>query len=773
MTMPDTPRPSASTHQLGKWIKAPETYKRLPLFRKSFHIEKRLLGANLEIVGLGAYEATVNGKRVGDHFCDPPWTDYRKLVLFQNFDVKNLLKDGDNTLGVTLGNGIYNVVGGRYTKFTGSFGPPKLTARLILIYADESRHVIESDATWKVAEGPITFSCHYGGEDYDANLLSSKWDQNAFDDTQWQAAEETSGPGGTVKRTDIGPIRPGKPFEVKTATEIKAGVWVFDMGQNTAAIPLIQVQGPKGASIRITPSELTNSEGLADQTSTGGPMYYDYTLSGVKEETWQPKFTYFGYRYLQVAGAVPKGKPNPDGLPVIVKIASIPVTYSGGVPPSEFKCSNDLVNRIEKLIEWAIDSNTQSVFTDCPHREKLGWLEQVHLMGPSILYSRGHTELMAKACRDMRFSQLANGLVPDIAPEYVVFKGGFRDSPEWGSACVLVPWQVYRFTGNLQILDDNYETMKRYIDYLSSSSKDHIVNHGLGDWYDVGPNPPGYAQLTPIALTATAFYYWDLVHFVKTAQVLKHESDARRYETLAHEAKTAFNSLFFDEKTNQYATRSQCANGIALVMGFVPEDRRKTVLDNLVADVVAHHYRVTAGDVGYRYVIRALADGGRSDVVFKMATVEGKPGYAYQLEQGATALTEAWDALRSSSQNHFMLGHIMEWLYTDLVGIQQTPSSVGFKEIVIAPQVVGGVTEAMAVVRRVGGDIRVSWTHQKGVLKLVVLVPPGSTARLDIPTCDPKSVKIAPVPKGLRREGVSLFVPAGRWEVTAKLEQSK
>jgi hypothetical protein len=380
---------------------------------------------------------------------------------------------------------------------------------------------------------------------------------------------------------------------------------------------------------------------------------------------------------------------------------------------------------------------------------------------------------MAKACRDMRFSQLANGLVPDIAPEYVVFKGGFRDSPEWGSACVLVPWQVYRFTGNLQILDDNYETMKRYIDYLSSSSKDHIVNHGLGDWYDVGPNPPGYAQLTPIALTATAFYYWDLVHFVKTAQVLKHESDARRYETLAHEAKTAFNSLFFDEKTNQYATRSQCANGIALVMGFVPEDRRKTVLDNLVADVVAHHYRVTAGDVGYRYVIRALADGGRSDVVFKMATVEGKPGYAYQLEQGATALTEAWDALRSSSQNHFMLGHIMEWLYTDLVGIQQTPSSVGFKEIVIAPQVVGGVTEAMAVVRRVGGDIRVSWTHQKGVLKLVVLVPPGSTARLDIPTCDPKSVKIAPVPKGLRREGVSLFVPAGRWEVTAKLEQSK
>jgi hypothetical protein len=403
-----------------------------------------------------------------------------------------------------------------------------------------------------------------------------------------------------------------------------------------------------------------------------------------------------------------------------------------------------------------------SVLTDCPHREKLGWLEEDHLNGPALRYEFDLARLFSKAMNDMGDSQRLSGLVPDIAPEYVVFNGGFVDSPEWGSAVILVPWQQYQFTGDLEMLRQHYPEMSRYVTYLGTKAKGHLVTHGLGDWYDIGPKPPGVAQLTPIPLTATAFYFEDARILALTADLLHRTEDVKRYAGLANDIHLAFNKEFFQPDTGQYATGSQTANAIPLVMGLVEPARRQGVLDAIVKDIHARTNSLTAGDVGYRYLLRALADGGRSDVIFEMNNQSEKPGYGYQLKQGATSLTEAWDAGRGSSQDHFMLGQITEWFYHDLAGISCDPAGPGFKKIVIKPAVVGDITWTKAAWDSIRGRIACDWEREAGRFSLKVTIPPNTTATVFVPAKMPsdvteggvaanraKGVKLVSHPKGL------------------------
>jgi hypothetical protein len=341
------------------------------------------------------------------------------------------------------------------------------------------------------------------------------------------------------------------------------------------------------------------------------------------------------------------------------------------------------------------------------------------------------------AC-DMMDAQTADGLVPDTAPEYVVFSGGFRDSPEWGSAIALVPWQQYEFTGDLTLLASAYGAIERYLAYLGRKAKGGILDHGLGDWYDIGPKPPGYSQLTPKALTATAFYYVtaDILH--RAALLLGKPEDAEKYGSLAREIRDAFNRKFYDPGARQYATGSQCANAVPLVMGFVPPPDRAAVLEHLVRDV--REKGVTAGDVGYRYLLRALADGGRSDVIFDLNNQSDKPGYGMQIRRGATALTEAWDALPSSSQNHFMLGQINEWFFRDLAGIQLDPARPGFRHVVFRPAFAGDLAWVKASYRAASGLIRCAWKRGSGRGSLEIAVPANASATVFVPASNAASV---------------------------------
>ena len=745
----------------GRWISAqgaaapdnPNGWQSL-LLRREFAVKPGLERAILHVCGLGQYELRLNAQKAGDDLLSPGWTKYDKTCLYETRDVTGLLRTGANAVGLILGNRMYNVQGGRYTKFKGSFGPPKALAQLVLKYKDGANEVLSTDEQWHTAPGPITFSCIYGGEDYDARLQPPGWDLPGFAETGWAPAKAVQGPGGRLKGLSCAapPIRAFEVLKPLSLKPLRADTTVYDLGQNVSLMPRLAVKGPPGAVVKIIPAELVKPDGSVDRGSCGGgACYWQYTLAGGAIENWFPKFFYHGCRYLQVECAAPPGQQ----LPAIESLEGV-VVHSSSPAVGDFECSNPLFNRIRTLVRWAQRSNMMSLMTDCPHREKLGWLEEDHLNGPSLRYEFDLARLFTKIMNDMADSQRQNGLVPDIAPEYVPLKGGFLDSPEWGSAFILVPWQQYEFTGDMALLRAHYDAMKRYVAYLGSRSTNHIVSHGLGDWYDLGPNPPGVAQLTPVPLTATAFYYYDSWILSQAAALLGKADDAAHYAQSAEAIRAAFNERFFTAATGQYATGSQCANAIALVMGLAQPAQRQSVLEAIVKDVRSRGNALTAGDVGYRYLLHALAQGGRSDVIFDVNNQSEKPGYGCQLLHGATSLTEAWDAGRASSQNHFMLGQIMEWFYHDLAGIGCDPAGPGFKKILINPAMVGDVTWAKATFKSIRGDILCSWTRGESGCSLKVAIPANTTATVFLPAKSAKEVTESGV-SAERSQGVKLI----------------
>jgi len=735
------------------------------LLRRGFTVRPELRRALVFVCGLGQYRLTVNGRPAGGPAIAPGWTDFERTCLYDTLDVTALLHAGPNAAGLALAGGMYNVQEGRFVKFVTPFRPLTAIAEIRLEYNDGTVEIVGTDDQWRVAAGPVTFANMYGGEDYDARWEPRGWNQPGFDESRWGAAAVWAGPGGTLRGHSFA-APPVREFEVllPVATHpLGPGVTVYDLGQNAAVMLRLKVRGPAGATVRVIPAELLARDGSVDRASCGGrgPAWWQYTLAGGGEETWASQFFYHGCRYLQVEIAAPapsrvEGPPGanlpersspasndvPDSdLPVVESLEGV-VVQAAAPPVGEFSCSNELFNRIHTLVRWAQRGNMMSVMTDCPHRERLGWLEQSHLNGPALRYEFGMARLLAKTVNDMADAQQPDGLVPNIAPEYVIFSDGFRDSPEWGSACVLIPWQQYEWTGDIELSRRSYEMMRRYVAYLGSKADQHIVEFGLGDWYDLGPGRPGKAQLTPIALTATAFYFEDARILARVAALLAKPEDARQYQELADSIRAAFNQRFFDPAKGCYATGSQCANAIPLVMDLAEPARRAEILAAIVKDVRDRGDALTAGDIGYRYLLRALADGGRSDVVFDMNNRSDQPGYGYQLAQGATSLTEAWNADPRSSQNHFMLGQINEWFYHDLAGIQGDPEGPGFQRIIIKPAIVGDLTWAKASYDSVRGRIVSEWKRDGRRLALDVTIPPNTTATVVVPAVDPATVRV-------------------------------
>jgi hypothetical protein len=749
----------------AKWIGAADMNIPALLLRREFVVKPGLRRALINVCGLGQYELTLNGKKVDGDFLSPGWTKYDKTCLYDTRDLTAELQRGKNSVGLELGNGMYNLPATRF-KPPGwepySFGPLKAIAQIRLEYADGSVETIGTDASWRVAPGPITSASIYSGEDFDARRVQPGWNKINFNDSTWSSAILVNGPGGELRGLSCAapPIRLFEIHQPVWSRALTNGSMIFDLGQNAAHLPRISVTGPAGSRIRVIPSEL--GDGLVNGGSLGekprSSIWCDYTKATDGVETWSPKFFYIGCRYLEVHFFPAKGETN---LPAVKSLAGI-VVQSSSEPVGEFECSNTLFNRIRNLVRWAQRSNMMSLMTDCPQREKRGWLEEDHLNGPALRYEFDLAQLFTKTLNDMADSQLINGLVPTTAPEYAVFhdgrqaaneRGKFGDSPEWGSAFILVPWQQFEFDGDLNLFRTHYGAMKNYLAYFSGRAKNYIVNYGLGDWYDLGPKHPGVAQLTPIALTATAFYFQDVEIMAHAVALLGQDDDAKKYSELAEKIRAAFNETFYNPTNHFYATDSQTANSIPLVMGLCEPANRAAVLDAIVADVRQRGNALTAGDVGYRYLLRALADGGRSDVIFDINNQSDKPGYGMQLKKGATSLTEAWDAGRDSSQNHFMLGQIQEWFYHDLAGIQNAPGSAGFKSIVINPQPVGDLTWVKASYNSVRGKIVSDWQRDGKKFTLRVTIPPNTTATVLVPSESADTVTATAGAKFLKMEG--------------------
>ena len=723
--------PPGASGWKGGWIAHPDSSLRsgpLPLFRKEVQLAKPVRRALALIAGVGFHELHINGGKVGDHVLAPAWSNFRASVYYETFDVTAQLHSGANTIGVMLGNGFYNVAGGRYAKYTGSFGAPRVRAYLRVEFEDGTLLETGTDTTWRTTEGPITFSCIYGGEDYDARREPTGWDRAGFDDSQWRRASGVDAPGGELRAQQSPPVRVQQSFRAVKVTTPKPGVTVYDLGQNFAGWPRLVASGAAGGTVKMTPGELLNAEGLVSQRSSGGPVWFAYTLRGGGEETWEPRFSYTGFRYVQVEGTA------------AVRSIEGEFLHLDAARTGEFSSSNQRLNRIHALIDAAVRSNLQHVLTDCPHREKLGWLEQFHLMGPALLFDWDLRTYLPKIARDMREAQTIDGLVPDIAPEYVVFGGGFRDSPEWGSTAFQLPWLGWQIYGDRNTLAAAYPAMRRYHEYLQGKLENGLLTYGLGDWYDIGPRGPGYSQLTPQGVTASALYWSDLQVMARAARVLGETGGTADAD--ANRLATAFQQTFLKDGT--YSTGSQTALAMPLALGLAPAELRASLAEKLVAEIRSKGNHTTAGDIGYRYVLRALMDAGRSDVIYDMAVADTPPSYAGQLAAGATSLTEAWDANPNSSQNHLMLGHIEEWFYAGLAGIRV--GEAGLRHIEIRPQPAGDLTWVKAKWETFRGPVVVEWKREESKFQLHVALPPGMTADVYLPG----AAKAERIPSGAR-----------------------
>ena len=702
------------------------------MLRKSINLSKDLVSAKVYICGLGHYEMSLNGKKVGNSEFTPMWSDYDKTVYYSIYEVDTLLNKGENVIGVVLGNGFYNVMSDRYSKIWICFGPPTLFYQMELTYSDGTSERILSDKTWKYDLSPITFNNIYGGENYDAQLEQPGWNKPGFNDNNWNPVVMQEAPKGRLRPETAPGVKVMQSYEPKSVNKIDTGLYVLNMGQNLSGYPQISVKGKAGSKIKLTVGELLSKEGKVSQKSSGEPYYYLYTLKGDGVETWSPKFSYYGFQYIQIEGADLYKNESGSELPVVESVKSLFV-HNSTSEAGTFTCSSDLYNKTHVLIQNAVKSNFQSIFTDCPHREKLGWLEEDHLNGPVLFYNYDLTTFMPKLMQDMADAQNPNGLVPSIAPEYVVFGGDFSDSPEWGASAVIVPWMYYEHYGDASLISRFYPMMKRYVDYLTTRSDNGIVSHGLGDWYDYGKHAAGYAKNSPISISATSHYYYCIDYLVRSAKLTGNAEDAKVYQDLMNKVKAAYNKEFFNPETKQYATGSQFSNAVSLYMGLVEPENHEAVLNNLIADVRAHGNRLTTGDVGNRYLFQALAANGRSDVMYDLTHHYDAPGYGFQLQYGVTTLTEQWDPRRGNSWNHFMMGQIDEWFYKSLAGIQADMEQPGFKHFYVKPILVGEINQVNATHECLYGTIVVCWKKTDSSYELDVQVPVNTTATVVLP----------------------------------------
>ena len=734
---------------------------------------KKIVEATAYVCGLGFYEFSLNGKKVGNSEFAPLWSDYDKTVYYNTYDVTEQLRRGENVVGILLGNGFYNVQGGRYRKLQISFGPPTLLFELVINYEDGTCTTVHSDNNWKYDFSPVTFNCIYGGEDYDARREQKGWNQIGFDDSHWRPVVIQEASKGILRPQMAAPVKIMERYDIQKVTKLNAeqvasasvstkrtvdpSAFVLDMGQNLAGFPEITVRGKRGQKVTLIVAEALTEEGACNQRQTGRQHYYEYTLKGEGDETWHPRFSYYGFRYIQVEGAVLKGQKNPQKLPVLKNIQSCFV-YNSAKKVSTFESSNRIFNAAHRLIEKAVRSNMQSVFTDCPHREKLGWLEQVHLNGPGLLYNYDLTAYAPQIMQNMADAQHSNGAMPTTAPEYVIFEGpgmdAFAESPEWGGSLVIFPFMYYETYGDDSLIKKYYPNMRRYVDYLKTRADTGILSFGLGDWYDYGDFRAGFSRNTPVPLVATAHYYMTVMYLVQAAKMVGNDFDIRYYTSLAQEIMVAFNKCFLHKDTAQYGTGSQCSNALPLFLQMTQDadeqdnyrpdaDLNEKVFANLIKDVEAHGNRLTTGDVGNRYLIQTLARNGEHELIYKMFNHEEAPGYGFQLKFGATTLTEQWDPRQGSSWNHFMMGQIDEWFFNSLVGIRpSTTPKQGYQKFIIAPQPVGDLKYVKASYETLYGTINVDWTCENGTFTLNVSVPVNTTAVVYLPgEKEPKEIQ--------------------------------
>ncbi|WP_231496820.1 glycoside hydrolase family 78 protein [Prevotella sp. 10(H)] len=717
-------------------------YEPSPMFRKDFTVNKNIASARYYISGLGYYELFLNGEKIGNNLLDPGFTDYGKRVLYSTYDVTKAIKKGKNAAGIQLGNGWYN----EQTPTVWNFHQapwkdrPRLICELLITYTDGTQEKILSDNSWKTSTGPYLFDNIHVGVTYDARKEQKGWNTAGFNDSAWKNAKLTTSPAPLVEAMKMPAISFSDLVTPVSVTQKNDTTYIVDMGINFAGVCSLKIKGPAGASVKLRHAEMLDKEGNIDQQNINMHLRPRnsreviqtdiYTLKGQGIEEFFPQFTYHGFRYIEVTLSEPM---------VIDKNTLTGVVMHSNVDKiGSFECSNELLNKINEICNRSYLSNLFGIPTDCPTREKNGWMADGFMVQEAGMFTYDSRNVYAKWVRDMIDAQEENGNVPGIVPTSWKWDSNWA-GPIWDAAIFIVPYTLYQYTGDIETIREIYPTAERYMKYIETREDERgLINHGLNDWLF-------YKAETPVDFMTTSYVYWNNIVMAKMSELIGRSDQKQKYLDKAAVLKKRINDNFFDTKTVSYSNKTQLAYALPLYFDIVPAEYKDRLAENLREKMKETDGNLDFGFIGSVMVPDALSETGNTDAAFRMATKTTLPSWGYWIkETDATSLYETWDVTRrigDASLNHPSMGAINAWMYKYLAGINLDPAEPAFKKIIIKPSFVQGLDWVKASHDSQQGVIKSEWKREGNKVTLKVTIPATSTASIILPGETTKEVK--------------------------------
>ena len=735
-------------------------------FRRTIDIAKTVRRARLYVTALGSYRVYLNGSQVSADLLTPGFTDYRKRVLYQTYDVTNQVRPGANVIGALLGDGWY---GSPLTWAGAHFFPPpnRLLAQLELEYTDGSHDVVATDGSWTAAASPILASQIYSGESYDARFEKPEWCKPNFDDSQWRPVVIADPPKAAVTSQLDAPPHLIATLEAKSVTPSKNGAYVFDMGQNMVGWARLKVKGAAGTEVRLRFAERLNPDGTIYTENLRNADATDaYILKGGDEEIFEPHFTFHGFRYVEVTGY--------PGAPTLDAITGEVVSSVSSEPAARLTTSSDLVNRMWEIGLWGQRGNFLSIPTDCPQRdERLGWMGDAGVFWRTGSYNFDIAAFSQKFIQDIVDAQTSHGAFTNVSPNSMPFEGGEPEgswewneamvgAPGWGDAGVIIPWTTWVQYGDKAVVEKNWDAMQRWMQFIQRRNPDYVRKNGVGpnyaDW--LAPDPH-----TNKDLLATA--YWALIANMMSqmAQATGKDADAKHYDEIVQNIRSAFQKAYI-KNDGTVGTGTQTSYVVALYTKMAPEAMEPVLVEKLVKNIEAHNWHLSTGFLGTPFLLFTLADHGRSDVAYRLLLNDTYPSWGYMLSKGATTWWERWNGDTGdpamNSYNHYAFGSVMAWVYRYAAGIDTTPNAPGFREIVIHPHLDSRMQSVRAEYASVYGKIVSDWNGTPaGPFSLRVTIPANTSAKVFLPAIPGAQVTEGGNPIEMELENGSRLVRVG------------
>jgi alpha-L-rhamnosidase len=725
----------------AQWISVsmPEDSTRpSPLFRKEFACRKKVAGATAYITSHGLFEAQINGKRVGPDYLAPGWTAYQKRIPYLAYDVTSMLQNGPNAIGVTLGNGWWrgNIGWAEKNGFYGS--DVSLLLQIDIQYSDGSRETIGTDASWKYStDGPIRSSEIYHGETYDARMERKGWSSAGFNDASWKPVALKDFTKSNLIGAYNEPIRKHEAFRPKAIFRTPKGELVADFGQNLVGWVELKARGKSGDRIVLQFAEVLDKQGNFYTENLRAARCTDtWILSGNGEEQFEPHFTFHGFRYAKIEGY--PGELNPENISAVA-------LYSDMRPAGTFSCSDSLINQLQHNIQWGQRGNFLDVPTDCPQRdERLGWTGDAQAFSRTAVFNFDAHNFFAKWLKDVAADQQPDGMVPWVIPNVLNPRNGA--STGWADAATIIPWNMWLAYADRRILEDQYPSMKAWVEYMRTNSKNDLWNTGFhfGDWlfYSITDDNDGRSAITDKYLIAQCFYAHSTQLLVNAAQILGKTADEKEYTQLLQRVKTAY--------LNEYVTPNgrplsptQTAYVLALQFDLLPEHQRARAAENLAENIKSYGNHLTTGFLGTPHLCHVLTRFGYTDLAYTLLNQKTYPSWLYPVTMGATTIWERWDGIRTdgsfqaitmNSFNHYAYGAIGDWMYRVMCGLDTETDQPGYKAIRIKPHPGGGLARASASLETLYGKASSSWSVEGNKFTLEVEIPANTTATVWVPS---------------------------------------